>query len=188
MYLFWKGSKAGRSLVVKIYGILKNSWSPTGMDRLNFHFLPPYPTRSRDVSGDGQSALVDKLEVSSSRYRLPGPHRYHSGIVQQAQVRSSETAVSTHHNSQSTIYKPLYPEIRQYISCQWWDISGYSRETVTCKSKPILKITTSVRVPGFTLTNQWVLNCLINLPLLWNQKFYYLKQIEFYRHMQQIYL
>jgi hypothetical protein len=25
MYLFWKGSKAGRSLVVKIYGILKNS-------------------------------------------------------------------------------------------------------------------------------------------------------------------
>jgi len=75
------------------------------MDRLNSHFLRPSPTRSRDVSGDGQSALVVKLGVSPSRSRLlTGPHRYHPGIVQQAQGRSSETAVSPHHNNQSTIY------------------------------------------------------------------------------------
>jgi hypothetical protein len=53
-----------------------------GMDRLNSHFLRPSPTRSRDLSGDGQSALVDKLGVSSSQSRLPGPHRYHPGIEQ----------------------------------------------------------------------------------------------------------
>jgi hypothetical protein len=64
------------------------------MDRLNSHFLRPSRTLSRDVSGDGQSALVDKLGVSPSRSRLPGPHRYHAGIVQQAQGRSAETAVS----------------------------------------------------------------------------------------------
>jgi hypothetical protein len=54
------GSKARRSHVVRFYGMLKNSWSPTGMDRLNSHFLRPSPVGCRDVSGDGQSALVDK--------------------------------------------------------------------------------------------------------------------------------
>jgi hypothetical protein len=39
-----------------------------------------------------------------SGIRLPGPHRYHQGIVQQAQGRSAETAVSPHHKNQSTIY------------------------------------------------------------------------------------
>jgi hypothetical protein len=52
------------------------------MDRLNSHFFRPSRTRSRDVSGDGQSVLVAKLGVSPSRSRLPGPHRYHPGIEQ----------------------------------------------------------------------------------------------------------
>jgi hypothetical protein len=70
------------------------------MDRLSSHFLRPSPTRS----ADGQSALVVKLGVNPSRSRLPGPHRYNSGIVQQAKVRSSETAVTPHRNNQSAIY------------------------------------------------------------------------------------
>jgi hypothetical protein len=64
------GSKAGRSHVVRFYGMLQNAWSPTGTDELNSHFLRQSPTRSRDVSGDGQSALVDKLGVIPSRSRL----------------------------------------------------------------------------------------------------------------------
>jgi hypothetical protein len=76
----------------------------TGINRLNSHFLRPSPTRSRDVSSDGQTALVIKLGVSPSRSRLSGPHRYHPGTEQEAQGRSSETAVSPHHNNQSTIY------------------------------------------------------------------------------------
>jgi hypothetical protein len=75
-----------------------------GMHNLNSHSLRPSPIRSRDVSGDGQSALVVKLGVSRSLSRLPGPYRYHPGIVQQAQGRSAETAVSPHHNIQSTVY------------------------------------------------------------------------------------
>jgi hypothetical protein len=76
------------------------------MNRLNYHFLRPSPTRSTDVSGDGQSSLVDELGVSPIRSRLlTGPHRCHPGIVQQAQGRSPETAVSPRHNNQSTIYK-----------------------------------------------------------------------------------
>jgi hypothetical protein len=63
------GSKSGRSHVVRFYGMLKNSWSPTRMDRLNYHFLRP-SHRSRDVSGDGQSALVDKLGLTPRRSRL----------------------------------------------------------------------------------------------------------------------
>jgi hypothetical protein len=77
-----------------------------GTDTLNSHFLRPSPTRSRDVSGDSQSALVDKLGVSPIRSRLlTGSHRYHPGIVQQAQGRSAETAVSPHNNNQSTVYQ-----------------------------------------------------------------------------------
>jgi hypothetical protein len=102
---FRMGSKAGKSHVVRFYGMSKNPWSPTGMNRLNSHFLCPSPG-SRAVSGDGQSALVDKLRVSPSRSRLlTGSHRYHSGIVYQAQGYSAETAVSPHHNNQSTMYK-----------------------------------------------------------------------------------
>jgi hypothetical protein len=55
------------------------------------------------MSGARRSGLVGKLRVSPSRSRLSGPHRYYPGIVQQAQGRSSETAVSPHHNNQSTI-------------------------------------------------------------------------------------
>jgi hypothetical protein len=74
------------------------------MDRLNSHFLRPPTTRSRAVCGKGQRALVDKLGVSCSRSRLPGPYRYYPGIVQQAQGRSAETAVSPQHNNQFTVY------------------------------------------------------------------------------------
>jgi hypothetical protein len=63
----------------KILRHVNNSGSPTGMNRLNSHFLRP-STSSRDVSGDGQSALVDKLGVSPSRSRmLTRPRRYHWG-------------------------------------------------------------------------------------------------------------
>jgi hypothetical protein len=74
------------------------------MDRLNSHFLRPISYSSRGVSGDGQSALLVKLGVSPIPLRLlTGSHRYHPGIVQQAQLRSAETAVSPHHNYQSTV-------------------------------------------------------------------------------------
>jgi hypothetical protein len=60
-----------------------SSWSPTGMNRLNSHFLRLSPTRSRGVSDEGQSALIDKLGVSPSRSRLlTGPHSYHPGREQ----------------------------------------------------------------------------------------------------------
>jgi hypothetical protein len=58
------GSETGRPHVVRFYDMLKNSLSPTGMNRLNSHFLRPSPIGSRDVSGDGQCTLVDKLGVS----------------------------------------------------------------------------------------------------------------------------
>jgi hypothetical protein len=75
------------------------------MNRLNSHFLRPSPT-APEVSGDGQSALVDKLEVSPSRTRLlTGSHHYHPGIVKQAQGCSSETTASPHHNNQSKMCK-----------------------------------------------------------------------------------
>jgi hypothetical protein len=52
------------------------------MNRLNSHFLRPSPTRSRDVSGDGQSARVDKLGFSPSRSRLlTGSYRHHPVII-----------------------------------------------------------------------------------------------------------
>jgi hypothetical protein len=73
------GSKAGRSHVVRFYGMQKNSWSPTGMIRLNSHFLRPFPT-APDLSGDGQSALVVKFAVSPSRScLLIGSHSLSSG-------------------------------------------------------------------------------------------------------------
>jgi hypothetical protein len=50
------------------------------MDRLNSLFFRPLQLAPRVVSGDGQSALVDKLEVSPGRSRLlTGPHRLSSG-------------------------------------------------------------------------------------------------------------
>jgi hypothetical protein len=74
------------------------------MDKLNSHFLRPISYSSRGVSGDGQSALLVKLGVSPIPFRLlTGSHCYHPGIVQQAQLRSAETAVSPHHNYQSTV-------------------------------------------------------------------------------------
>jgi hypothetical protein len=50
------------------------------MDRLNSHFLCPLQLAPSVVSGDGQSALVDKLGVSLSQSRLlTGTHRLSSG-------------------------------------------------------------------------------------------------------------
>jgi hypothetical protein len=73
------------------------------MDRLNSHFLRPSPT-APEVSGDGQSTLLDKLALADLVYSLAHIH-YHPGIEQQAQGRSAETAVSPHHNYQSTVYQ-----------------------------------------------------------------------------------
>jgi hypothetical protein len=95
------GSKAGRPHVIRFYSML--NWSPTGMNRLNSHFLRPSPAGSRAVSVDGQSAPIDKLGVSPSRSRLlTGPYCCHPGIVQQAQGRSAEMAISP--PSQQPIY------------------------------------------------------------------------------------
>jgi hypothetical protein len=53
-------------------------------------------------TGGCQSAVVDKLGVSPSQsYLFTGPQPHHLGIVQQAQGRSAETAVSPHHDNQS---------------------------------------------------------------------------------------
>jgi hypothetical protein len=35
------GSKAGRSHVVRFYGMQKNSWSSTGTNRQKYYFLSP---------------------------------------------------------------------------------------------------------------------------------------------------
>jgi hypothetical protein len=76
-----------------------------GDGQAKFSFPSPISYCSKGVSGDGQSALVVKLGVSPSRSRLlTASRRYHLGIVQQAQGRSSETVVSPHHNNQCTIY------------------------------------------------------------------------------------
>jgi hypothetical protein len=78
------------------------------MNILNSHFLRPSPTRYREVSGDGQSALVDKLGVSPSRsLLLNGSHRYHPGIVQQAQGRSSETVAYPITTTKSTTIRDV---------------------------------------------------------------------------------
>jgi hypothetical protein len=61
--------------------------------------------------------MVVKLGVSPSRsLLLTGSHRYHPGIVQQAQGRSAETAVSFHHNNQSTT---IYNGTRKFIAEHW---------------------------------------------------------------------
>jgi hypothetical protein len=49
------GSEAECLIIVRFQG-------PTGTGRPNSHFLRPSPTRSRYVSGDGQSALVVMLD------------------------------------------------------------------------------------------------------------------------------
>jgi hypothetical protein len=62
--------------VVRFYGMLKISWSPTGTDRLNSHFLRPFSYslqrclcwQDRQSTGGRQSALADKLGVSPSWY------------------------------------------------------------------------------------------------------------------------
>jgi hypothetical protein len=97
------------------------------MDRLNSHFLRPSATRSRAVSGHGQSALVDKLGTSSADVLYQGPHRYHPGIVQQAQGRSYETAVSPHHTNQSTIHLWTSGQIAKAST----DTGQYKRQTFT---------------------------------------------------------
>jgi hypothetical protein len=80
-------SKAGRSHVVRFYGMLKIPWSPSGTDRLNSHFLRPLSYslqrclcwQDRQSTGGCQSALVDKLGVSPIK-SYHGPHRNHTGM------------------------------------------------------------------------------------------------------------
>jgi hypothetical protein len=93
----------------KILRHIKNSCSPTEMDRLSSIFLLPSPTRSRDVSGGGQSALVDKLGVSPSWYHLP---RYTSLSPGDRTIwqRPQFWDVSLNHNNQFTIY-PSVPSL-----------------------------------------------------------------------------
>jgi hypothetical protein len=73
-------SKAGRSHVVRFYGMQKNSWSPTGMNRQNPHFLAHLLLLQRSL----ELALAD-LALSL------GHIRFHPGIVQQATGHSAET-------------------------------------------------------------------------------------------------
>jgi hypothetical protein len=77
-----------------------------GMNRLNYHFLRPSPTapeaclvRARGLWYTGQELAVADLVYSLVH------NRYHPGIVQRAQGRSAERAVSPHHNNLSTNYK-----------------------------------------------------------------------------------
>jgi ribosome modulation factor len=87
----------------KILRHVKELLKSHGDEYTKFSFLSPISYCFRGVSGDGQSALVVKLGVSPSRSRLLiGTHRYQRGIVQQAQGSSSDTAVSPHHNNQSS--------------------------------------------------------------------------------------
>jgi hypothetical protein len=61
--------------VVRFYSMLNNTWSPTGRNRLNSHFLRPFSYsfhrclcwQDRQSTGGCQSALVDKLGFSPSR-------------------------------------------------------------------------------------------------------------------------
>jgi hypothetical protein len=77
--------------------------------------LPPDPKVA-----SSNPALVVKLGISPSRSRLlTGSHRYHPGIVQPAQGRSAETAVSLHRKNKSTVY-PAEPPVGIWtnIPCQ----------------------------------------------------------------------
>jgi hypothetical protein len=88
---------------MRFYGMLKELLKSHRDEETKFLFSSPNSC-PRGVSGDAQSALVVKLGVSPNRSRLlTGSHRYHPGIVQQAKGRSAETAVSPHHNNQSTV-------------------------------------------------------------------------------------
>jgi hypothetical protein len=53
------------------------------MDRLNSHFLRPHQLAPRVVSGDGQSALVDKLGEALADLVYSMVHiAYHQWMVQ----------------------------------------------------------------------------------------------------------
>jgi hypothetical protein len=110
------------------------------MNRLNSHFLRPSPTRSRDVSGDGQSALVVKLGVSLSRSRLhSGSRRYHQGIVQQAQGRSSQTALPPDHNHQSTNTAAMHDVLTIYAFTQMEPIFISGKCKFSAKNNAIIR-------------------------------------------------
>jgi hypothetical protein len=74
--------RSWKSHLVRFYGMLKISWSATGTDRLNSHFLRPFSYslqrclcwQDRHSSGYCQSALVDKLGVSLSQYHHTEVH------------------------------------------------------------------------------------------------------------------
>jgi hypothetical protein len=61
------GSKAGRSHVVKLYGMYKISWSPTGMNRLNSHFLRPFPTAPEESLMTARALWYSHVSPSRSR-------------------------------------------------------------------------------------------------------------------------
>jgi hypothetical protein len=88
---------AGNQIVLVAARDVSADRKPASAGVCNRQFLLTGPPES---TGGCQGALVDKLGVSPSRSRLlTGPHRYHLGLVQQAQGRSVETTVSPHHNN-----------------------------------------------------------------------------------------
>jgi hypothetical protein len=87
------------------------------MDRLN-SYLRLSPSAP-------EASLVVKLGVTFSRSRLlTGSHRYHPGIVEQAQGRSAKTKVSPHHNYQPSNTKYVDKPKEENV------LNGYSKVKV----------------------------------------------------------
>jgi hypothetical protein len=109
------GSKAGRSHVLRFYSMLNNSGSPAGMSRLNSNFLRPSTAPEASlVTARALWLSSSELAVADLVYSL-SHGRYLQGIVQQAEGRSAETLVSTHHNNQSTMYPLVLSQDRHVI-------------------------------------------------------------------------
>jgi hypothetical protein len=152
----------------KILRHVKDPLKYHGDEQTQFSFLSPISYCSRDVSGDGQSALVVKLGVSPRRSRLlAGSHRYHPGIVQNAQGRSAETAVSPHHNNQSTIYYNAD--------------SAYHR----CGSRKIPLIMYRFKNKIFCLINITLLSPCASIGVLWDCFTFYLVRRSTHCHTCQ---
>jgi hypothetical protein len=111
--------------------MLKISWSPTGTDTLSSNFVRPfsyslqrclYLTGPPDSTSGCQSALVDELGFSPSRYHHT---MIHIAITRRWKIglrgRSSETLVSHHHN-QSTNGGSVY---WRYATVSNWNTSKW---------------------------------------------------------------
>jgi hypothetical protein len=109
------------------------------MDSLNSHFLRLSPTRSRYVSGDGQSALVDKLWVSPSRSCLPRSTSLSSGdstIGPKPQFWDGSLTPSQHPTTPHTAQRTFTPRRDQIVICGQYNICS---ETLSCRDYVIVK-------------------------------------------------